>query len=100
MGGETLPLCLASSHKPQSVWRVCRAEGEGKRNRQTKNDPFFPPALSQAVDLPLKIVQTAAIAEIAHSLLGVVKSPFFTTCECVLGKREQKKEWITHTHSP
>ena len=31
------------------------------------------------VELPLKIVQTAACMEILHSLLGLVKSPWFTT---------------------
>ena len=36
---------------------------------------------NQAVDFPLKVVQTTAIVEIFHSIFGIVKSPFFTTCE-------------------
>jgi very-long-chain (3R)-3-hydroxyacyl-CoA dehydratase len=31
------------------------------------------------VQLPLKIVQTAACMEVIHSLIGIVKSPWFTT---------------------
>ena len=40
-----------------------------------------PPRSQQAVDFPLKVVQTTAVVEIFHSIFGIVKSPFFTTCE-------------------
>lgn len=38
-----------------------------------------PEALWQDVQLPLKIVQTAAVLEVFHSLFGLVRSPLMTT---------------------
>jgi very-long-chain (3R)-3-hydroxyacyl-CoA dehydratase len=38
------------------------------------------------VETPLKIVQTAAVAEIFHSATGLVRSPFFTTFIQVLSR--------------
>jgi very-long-chain (3R)-3-hydroxyacyl-CoA dehydratase len=38
------------------------------------------------VEVPLKIVQTAAVAEIFHSATGLVRSPFFTTFIQVLSR--------------
>jgi len=40
----------------------------------------------ERTSLPLKICQTAAGMEVLHSLLGVVKSPFFTTFIQVLSR--------------
>jgi hypothetical protein len=35
--------------------------------------------LLQAVDLPLKVSQTAAILEVVHAMIGLVKSPVAIT---------------------
>lgn len=40
----------------------------------------------ETVSLPLKVAQSAAIAEVFHSVLGVVKAPFFTTFIQVLSR--------------
>jgi hypothetical protein len=36
-------------------------------------------AAAQAVEVPLKLAQTAAVMEIVHSALGVVRSPVMIT---------------------
>ena len=33
----------------------------------------------QAVEVPLKLAQTAAVLEVVHSALGLVRSPVFIT---------------------
>ena len=88
---------VATGGGPPEVKKVCaNSLTPVARLRQ------HPPALFQAVDLPLKVAQTAAILEVrrnpnleyagervaywlshlqvVHSMLGVVRSPFFTTC--------------------
>ncbi|KAK9826727.1 hypothetical protein WJX81_002276 [Elliptochloris bilobata] len=40
----------------------------------------------EATSVPLKISQTAAVLEIVHSVMGIVKSPFFTTFIQVLSR--------------
>lgn len=40
----------------------------------------------QAVGTPLKVVQTAAVLEVVHSLTGVVRSPVFTTAIQVVSR--------------
>jgi very-long-chain (3R)-3-hydroxyacyl-CoA dehydratase len=42
--------------------------------------------LYNEVELPLKIVQTAACMEILHSMVGMVKSPWFTTAMQVFSR--------------
>lgn len=36
-------------------------------------------ALMQAVEVPLKVAQTAALLEVVHSAVGLVRSPIFIT---------------------
>lgn len=38
------------------------------------------------MEVPLKIVQTAAIAEVVHASIGIVRSPPLVTGECVRGE--------------
>ena len=37
------------------------------------------PVTEQAAELPLKLVQTAAVLEIVHAATGLVRAPVFTT---------------------
>jgi hypothetical protein len=57
--------------------------------RGTKPSPYFPTQsvlllfLAQEAELPLKVVQTAAVLEVLHSAVGLVRSPVAITGEDV-----------------
>ncbi len=57
---------------------VLLAQFDGASITYSSLEAFVPRAYG-AVEMPLKVVQTAAVLEIVHSALGLVKSPVGTT---------------------
>lgn len=85
---------LASCSLPQSTiavegWTVCSIHALPcvvQQSRGTTHKGHACCYLPQAVELPLKAAQTAAVLEVVHSAVGLVRSPVFITGTQVAGR--------------